>query len=441
MASAAARFYLVPSNYTHVLASTVPYWGRSFSEVAAEVAAQQRATRKKAVGSSPFPPFALPHADFEFTSWRVLQHVLVHSLARHPSRVSERRFLRDSDFCVAVMPQRPHSGKDLSSPLYPGGPTPGAESLAGRSECQAYKAHWRSACPSRLIVALDVPDIDYRGWRGCDALWEHCSTNDTRVLRVSGGPPFTGPRAPWARCPHVTVPWLAHVRSPRVAVELAEKSAAGTHERTVVVAGAFSTMGHGFTVLHGWGDWRRRLRNACRPTKLGEGGRHTMCLWSYQPPSCKECLAAREAIELYAHSTFCLQPPGDVIARGAIVDAISVGCIPVFFHRAQAALWQWHWNASDASVLFDWSAAGSDESAKNGTAVMDALVAMRDTAATRRMQARVVEAARRMMYRKREAAGGGGDAVAEEDAVDVLVERLGRFARARAGGSRRDQRM
>ena len=210
----------------------------------------------------------------------------------------------------------------------------------------------------------------------------------------------------------------------------------------MVVAGAFSTMGHGFTVLHGWGDWRRRLRNACRPTKLGEGGRHTMCLWSYQPPSCKECLAAREAIELYAHSTFCLQPPGDVIARGAIVDAISVGCIPVFFHRAQAALWQWHWNASDASVLFDWSAAGSsDESAKNGTAVMDALVAMRDTAATRRMQARVVEAARRMMYRKREAAGGGGDAVAEEDAVDVLVERLGRFARARAGGSRRDQRM
>ena len=268
----------------------------------------------------------------------------------------------------------------------------------------------------------------------------------------------------------------------------------------MVVAGAFSTSGHGFATAHGWGEWRRKLRNACVPTRLGAGGRHTMCLWSYQPPSCRECLSAREAIELYAcpgihtlrpyhaplhvcalctalfsvscirhcrralfspscvctvwctlwtvvcryaHSTFCLQPPGDVIGRGAIVDAISVGCIPVFFHRAQAALWHWHWNASDASLLFDWADAGGDGRRSNATAVMEALVGLYDTAATRRMQRKVAEVAQRMLYRDR--VGGArarpeareharevhGEDVGEddEDAVDVLVARLGRVAR------------
>lgn len=147
-------------------------------------------------------------------------------------------------------------------------------------------------------------------------------------------------------------------------------------------------------------------------------------------------LGAREAIELYAQAHFCLQPPGDVIARGAIVDALSVGCIPVFFLRGQAALWPWHWNASDASVLFDWAAVGS---ARNATAVMHALVAMHGrTAELRRRQAAVVDAAPRLLYRGAGAAHDGArrgkDAEAEAaggvepDAVDVLLARLGAWA-------------
>ncbi|EOD29714.1 hypothetical protein EMIHUDRAFT_233617 [Emiliania huxleyi CCMP1516] len=65
---------------------------------------------------------------------------------------------------------------------------------------------------------------------------------------------------------------------------------------------------------------------------------------------------AADAVELYAASVFCLMPPGDTIVRGAIADALSVGCIPVFLHPAQQHIWPSHWDGKRASVLFDWSA-------------------------------------------------------------------------------------
>lgn len=206
---------------------------------------------------------------------------------------------------------------------------------------------------------------------------------------------------------------------------LASREAAGRHARRYVVSGAFSASGHGFTAVHGWGDWRKRLRNACVSTPLAArgttGAPRVLCRWSYQQPTCKECLGAREAVELYAQSVFCLQPPGDVIARGAIFDAISVGCVPVFFLRGQAALWPWHWNASAASVLFDWQADGA---ARNGSAVMQALLALYESGAARAMQAAVVAAAQSMTYRDR---GGPPPPQRRQpqgaDALDVLVER------------------
>jgi hypothetical protein len=56
---------------------------------------------------------------------------------------------------------------------------------------------------------------------------------------------------------------------------------------------------------------------------------------------------------LYARPTFCLQPGGDSPSRKGVLDAVTLGCIPVFFQEAAASLWPWHWAAwrTRASVV------------------------------------------------------------------------------------------
>jgi len=50
------------------------------------------------------------------------------------------------------------------------------------------------------------------------------------------------------------------------------------------------------------------------------------------------------------NSTFCLQPAGDSPSRKSIVDVIALGCIPVFFHPAQAKLYEINWDGWSAYV-------------------------------------------------------------------------------------------
>ena len=57
-------------------------------------------------------------------------------------------------------------------------------------------------------------------------------------------------------------------------------------------------------------------------------------------------------VRQYAGADFCLQPPGDTLPRPGVMDAISVGCVPVLFHPMQQTLWPKHWNATGSSLLF-----------------------------------------------------------------------------------------
>lgn len=283
---ATTSYFLVPTNYTRSLARSPPFLGRNFAEVMKEQAEIER-NSSRLRGILHVPEILVPEVDsFVYTSWRALQHMLVYRLAKHSARVSNRH---DAALCIVAVPQRPFGSKDLWLPIYTGGPTPGPDVLAAH-EC-ASNDYWQQMCPGRALALIDVPDVDYRGWRPCEALWDRCHPADARLLRVSGGPPYTGKRASFARCPHVTVPWLAHTHSPRAARTLAAMEAAGTHKRKYVVVGAFSTWGHGFTAANGWGDWRRRLRNACTATPVGEDGQLRMCRWNYQAPNCKEWCA------------------------------------------------------------------------------------------------------------------------------------------------------
>lgn len=63
-------------------------------------------------------------------------------------------------------------------------------------------------------------------------------------------------------------------------------------------------------------------------------------------------------LSVYGNSTYCLMPAGDWPSRApAMVDAMSVGCIPVIFHAQQKLLWPAHVPSWDALAVFVDSAA------------------------------------------------------------------------------------
>ena len=281
-------FYLVPTNRTLELASVGPVWGRAW-------------------------PWRGMHRNghFQQTRYTELQAAIVQGLARHPARTYSRR--KASVCIVASSPRK-------------------ACCTEGFRWSPQYCVQWRSICPrNRRVVVIDVSDADEMSSHLCASTWSKClAPDDPRVVvRVTGNPPLLTPRY---RCGFVssnstiTMPYLAHARNDAVAQM-------STGARTVTIALVASAFGHRAADKHGFSRWRRDLRSSCV-------GMHNPSLCSYMHPAITG-KNAMEALKLYERSVFCLQPPGDSIARAGIIDALSVGCIPVLFHRAQAALWPW----------------------------------------------------------------------------------------------------
>ena len=268
------------------------------------------------------------------THWSSWKRVLVRALAVHPWRV-----FHQSEAQVSIVPS----------------PASGA--------CE----HWDSLHGQRQsLIVIDLVDADFVGSMGlrCPALWHTstCTTSPPNVLRVVGSPPVHGKRkAPMARCPHVSVPWPTHARSSTLAQRL-------ERPRPIHIAYAAGVDGHSMAHALGYDIWRRSLRAACRELNARD---RSHC--QYVPQSIAGGLSHR-AVMLYAKSRFCLTPPGDTIPRQGIVDAITVGCVPVFFHRQQQDLWPWHWVATNASILYDWGDSLASSAPTNATAQLDRLV-------------------------------------------------------------------
>jgi len=66
--------------------------------------------------------------------------------------------------------------------------------------------------------------------------------------------------------------------------------------------------------------------------------------------------ATRTVVSTMLKSKFCLQPEGDTLSRKAIIDALTLGCIPVLMTEKQKKLWPWHVNWDDVSVQVDYNA-------------------------------------------------------------------------------------
>jgi hypothetical protein len=364
MAPVEPFFWLVPTNHTLALASRLPKWGLPWGTPEG---------RRKIKG---LPNSDLPLEYFQQTHWRALQHVVIHELARHPLRASHADVAR---MCIVAAPPQ------------------------GRCE------DWDKLClPQQTLVVVEQDaEMDDYNVRLCPTLWRDCKVTTEHLLRVVGSPPVIA-RPRLSKCNALSVPWLSHARSPLAASQMATKN--------VRIAFAAAVKGHNMAKRFGHQQWRQELRDAC--AALHDP---LVCHKMYQSLAGGQ---AKLAVQLYSRSVFCLQPPGDTITRSGIVDAISVGCIPVLFHPAQLKLWPWHWNASQVAMFFDFT-----RPRRNATATLSALAALPEEQVSR-MQASVRDVARRLYYRG-ELGRPRPSEPYQRDAIDVLVDGLSTLAQRR----------
>ena len=373
MVLSGGHFYLVPTNHTRALSEALPAWGLPWLDRRVKGLSRKQ-PRDPSQATLVTTSHGLPLHLFQHTHWTALQHVIVHALGRHRQRTHNARL---ASVCVVAAP--------------PGG------------ACEA----WEELCPGRPLAVIDHVDLDDKNWKWCPTLWgaQSCRNSSTLLLRVVGAPAVFNRRLGLRGCQRtISMPWLSHVRSPDPAYV--------PRERGVRVAFAAGVAGHSDAQRRGYEAWRRELRNAC--IKLRNASK---CSRTYQS---LQGGMARAAVELYSNSVFCLQPPGDTLPRAGIVDAISVGCIPVFLHAAQRDLWPLHWDASKSSKLYDWQSTrhcSRRPGRCNASGLILDLLSTPD-AEVRALQAAVAHSAQRMYYRGELGEQG------VPDAIDVLVRHL-----------------
>jgi len=374
-------FWLAADNHTTRLAMAPPPFGENWPlEALVTGSPSESSDRKLVVG------------DFQQTNWMDIQAVLIHRMARHPDRTL---LIREASYCVFATPPQKFCVR-----------------------------HWHkmAPCPQGLpIIAIDGPDADTppeicNRFRVpcCPTLWNCRRIRADRLVRVTSNVPLLHRRL---TCRVVTVPYLAHARTGLLA--------GVARQRPVQIAYCAAVWGHSVAETLGFSAWRRAIRNACHQLR-----NMSQCtsVW----PSFKGSNAAK-AVLLYSRSQFCLQPPGDTIARSAIVDAVSVGCIPVFFHPGQVRLWPLHWNATTASILFDFTLGRGKVLPRsavayqaNATAALRALLQMPQNE-VKRLQLAVAQAAPALIFRRSQSDQGNSDA------VDTLVSHLQRVPFSKLG--------
>jgi len=386
-------YLLVEDNRTAVLAGSEPPWGRQLQGLPAD-------------------------GGFQMTDWHDIAHVLVRRLAGHPSRT-----LRPTKATVCVVASPLAGDRDHAKAAMKGSgcshPSRVRERLLALGE---------DVCPGRPVAVIDGPDADGSKTALCAGLWSprSCAQGGTdRLVRITGNAPGLQSEVASGSsrgfCRRLTVPYLAHARAPHAAAAPTTPVSPGTR-RLRRVAFAAASWGHVDADAHGFVAWRKALRNACKAARRDNGS--SACEWAWVSMSGN---GAEEALQLYAASDFCLQPPGDTLPRPGIIDALSVGCVPVLFHPRQAELWPHHWRRSAASsVTFDWTNGAPRPRLRDHAAyALRAEEALRTLAATpparlRALQHGVAAAAATLIY----SSAAGAAPWAGGDAVDELARQL-----------------
>lgn len=187
-------------------------------------------------------------------------------------------------------------------------------------------------CPSEKLTLYieEATDADHGAYRICSNMWSFPC--DTRFLRITGGLPGRMVKdARLASCRSVEVPWLSHIRDPVPFPDM-------TRPNRVCLASGLA--GHYVANSLGFTEWRKRLLEACR----GDKGCHTHPTTLGKGP-------IQQILRFYSQCEMCVQPPGDMLVRPGIVDAISVGCVPVLLHPTQRDYWPMFWNATESTLF------------------------------------------------------------------------------------------
>ncbi|KAK8690882.1 hypothetical protein V6N13_074408 [Hibiscus sabdariffa] len=116
-------------------------------------------------------------------------------------------------------------------------------------------------------------------------------------------------------------------------------------------------------------------------------------------------------------ATFCLQPPGDTPTRRSTFDAITAGCIPVFFEELSAKMqYQWHLPEDkypEFSVFIP-----KEEVVFKGLKILDVLMAI-PRSEVAKMRESIVELIPRVMYRRH---GSSLGLRTKKDAFDTAID-------------------
>mmetsp|Transcript_41053 Transcript_41053/g.135277 ORF Transcript_41053/g.135277 Transcript_41053/m.135277 type:complete len:499 (-) Transcript_41053:18-1514(-) len=374
------RFYLFPTEYTSELVSSAANWGWRFAE--------RDAARSRLVGLE----------SWQNTHHTTFQAPVIRELASHVACTNKSA---EASVCVVAAPPR------------------------GRCE------RWEQICPGKTLVVVELGNVDL-GAPLCASLWSRCLASPRLRRVVSQRPllrskPWRG-RCSWADNGTIEMPYVGHARA----------ASLEARRRTHRVAVAMMAGGHWLGDKNNMSrDWREPLLKACHRTK-GCVPVQPNRFYATEPKPFRGNAPAEflwAAGAAYASSTFCLQPPGDTFGRSAIVDALSVGCIPVFFHPRQLELWPRFWNASRVSEGPHTTAALDFTRGVNVEAAYRHLASLAGER-VEELQRAVAQAAPAMVHRGEERAERGG-APPMDDAIDVLVRHVlaeGRAEARRDGG-------
>ena len=135
-------------------------------------------------------------------------------------------------------------------------------------------------CPGRPVAVIDGPDADGSKTALCAGLWSPRSCAEggaDRLVRITGNAPGlqseVGTGGTRGLCRRLTVPYLAHARTPHAAL------LGGPARRPRRVAFAAASWGHVDADAHGFVAWRKALRNACKSARHANGS--GACEWAW----------------------------------------------------------------------------------------------------------------------------------------------------------------
>tara|TARA_Y100000741_G_scaffold85655_3_gene63125 strand:+ start:5702 stop:6667 length:966 start_codon:yes stop_codon:yes gene_type:complete len=195
-------------------------------------------------------------------------------------------------------------------------------------KCKYYKM-----CETKPLISISAADDDIE-W-GPLSSSNNCKYSG-RVLKLVGNKRFF--RKPHSNNFHtIDIPYASHAHS-----WIPESL---HFARRFFISVAINPYNHFQSEKYGFHIWRKNILKYCK-TFLHKNCTHIIPgQRGYNMP---------EIAVMYSNSIFSIHPPGDTLARAAIIDSVSLGCIPVFLHTQQYQLWKMFWNSTDCAINLSW---------------------------------------------------------------------------------------